>query len=56
MSFDHQSLETALTWRSCSTLTVETQTEMEAVCLRNLDTGLKTGKLAFTVPEQKGKF
>ncbi|KIR51565.1 2-hydroxyacid dehydrogenase [Cryptococcus gattii Ru294] len=34
------------------TVTVETQTEMEAVCLRNLEHGLKTGKLAFTVPEQ----
>lgn len=34
------------------TVTVETQMEMEAVCLRNLEHGLKTGKLAFTVPEQ----
>lgn len=36
------------------TLTLETQTEMEAVCLRNLMHGLETGKLGFTVPEQKG--
>lgn len=35
------------------TLTLETQTEMEAVCLRNLLRGLETGKLGFTVPEQK---
>ncbi|SNX82777.1 related to 2-hydroxyacid dehydrogenase [Melanopsichium pennsylvanicum] len=35
------------------TLTLETQTEMEAVCLRNLMKGLETGKLGFTVPEQK---
>ncbi|ORY92540.1 putative 2-hydroxyacid dehydrogenase [Leucosporidium creatinivorum] len=38
------------------TLTVETQAEMEAVCLRNIDTGLQTGKLGFVVAEQKGKF
>ena len=36
------------------TLTLETQTEMEAVCLRNLIHGLESGKLSFTVPEQKG--
>ncbi|PWZ03404.1 hypothetical protein BCV70DRAFT_16896 [Testicularia cyperi] len=36
------------------TLTLETQTEMEAVCLRNLMTGLDTGHLGFTVPEQRG--
>lgn len=36
------------------TLSLETQTEMEAVCLRNLMTGLQNGKLGFTVPEQKG--
>ncbi|KAN0060891.1 hypothetical protein ACQY0O_006625 [Thecaphora frezii] len=36
------------------TLTLETQTEMEAVCLRNLMTGLETGKLGFTVAEQRG--
>ncbi|CDR88109.1 related to 2-hydroxyacid dehydrogenase [Sporisorium scitamineum] len=35
------------------TLTLETQTEMEAVCLRNLMQGLESGKLGFTVPEQK---
>ncbi len=35
------------------TLTLETQTEMEAVCLRNLLQGLRTGKLGFTVPEQR---
>lgn len=40
----------------CRTLTVETQAEMEAVCLRNIDTGLQTGKLGFVVAEQKGKF
>ena len=38
------------------TLTVETQDEMERVCLRNIDAGLKTGKFTFTVPEQVGKF
>ncbi|BGP15834.1 hypothetical protein JCM10213v2_003823 [Rhodosporidiobolus nylandii] len=38
------------------TLTVETQREMEATCLRNLAHGLETGKLAFTVPEQKDAF
>ncbi|KAI5479052.1 2-hydroxyacid dehydrogenase [Pseudohyphozyma bogoriensis] len=38
------------------TLTVETQAEMEAVCLRNIDTGIQTGKLSFVVAEQKGKF
>ncbi|GAA6012903.1 hypothetical protein JCM10207_008371 [Rhodosporidiobolus poonsookiae] len=38
------------------TLSVETQREMEAVCLRNLDNGLRTGHLSFTVPEQKGVF
>lgn len=38
------------------TLSLETQTEMEAVCLRNIMHGLKTGKLGFTVAEQKGKF
>ncbi|TKY89401.1 hypothetical protein EX895_001932 [Sporisorium graminicola] len=36
------------------TLTLETQTEMEAVCLRNLIQGLESGSLGFTVPEQKG--
>ncbi|PWN53056.1 hypothetical protein IE53DRAFT_222883 [Violaceomyces palustris] len=36
------------------TLTLETQTEMEAVCLRNLIQGLESGKLGFTVPEQRG--
>ncbi|GAA5861102.1 hypothetical protein JCM8547_008036 [Rhodosporidiobolus lusitaniae] len=38
------------------TLTVETQREMEATCLRNLSNAMETGKLAFTVPEQKGVF
>ncbi|KAM0747844.1 putative 2-hydroxyacid dehydrogenase [Meredithblackwellia eburnea MCA 4105] len=38
------------------TLTVETQDEMERVCLRNIDMGLKTGKFSFTVPEQKDRF
>ncbi|GAA5916262.1 hypothetical protein JCM6882_005061 [Rhodosporidiobolus microsporus] len=38
------------------TLSVETQREMEAVCLRNIAHGLETGKLSFTVPEQKGVF
>lgn len=36
------------------TLSLETQTEMEAVCLRNLVKGLQEGRLGFTVPEQKG--
>ncbi|WVQ79939.1 hypothetical protein IAT38_002040 [Cryptococcus sp. DSM 104549] len=36
------------------TVTVETQTEMEVVCLRNLEHGLTKGKLGFTVPEQVG--
>ncbi|TYJ52847.1 hypothetical protein B9479_006527 [Cryptococcus floricola] len=35
------------------TVTVETQEEMEAVCLKNLETGLKTGKMGFVVAEQK---
>ncbi|KAJ1033156.1 hypothetical protein NDA13_001154 [Ustilago tritici] len=35
------------------TLTLETQAEMEAVCLRNLIKALETGKLGFTVPEQR---
>ncbi|WVQ70489.1 hypothetical protein IAR50_000008 [Cryptococcus sp. DSM 104548] len=35
------------------TVTVETQEEMEAVCLRNLETGLTTGKMGFVVAEQK---
>jgi hypothetical protein len=38
------------------TLSVETQDEMERVCLRQIDAGLSTGKLPFTVPEQNGKF
>ncbi|GAA5997876.1 D-mandelate dehydrogenase-like dehydrogenase [Rhodotorula paludigena] len=38
------------------TLTVETQREMEQVCLRQIDHGLTTGKLAFWVPEQKDAF
>ncbi|KAK4698698.1 glyoxylate reductase, partial [Phenoliferia sp. Uapishka_3] len=38
------------------TLTVETQDEMERVCLRNIDTGLTTGKFSFVVAEQIGKF
>ncbi|GAA5856008.1 hypothetical protein JCM9279_003373 [Rhodotorula babjevae] len=38
------------------TLTVETQREMESVCLRQIKAGLETGKLPFTVPEQKGRF
>ncbi|POY71742.1 hypothetical protein BMF94_5103 [Rhodotorula taiwanensis] len=38
------------------TLTVETQREMESVCLRQLDHGFKTGKFRFWVPEQKGQF
>lgn len=29
---------------------------MESVCLRNIQAGLDTGKLPFTVPEQKGAF
>ncbi|WVO15928.1 hypothetical protein L204_103593 [Cryptococcus depauperatus] len=35
------------------TMTVETQTEMEVVCLKNLEHGLKKGKLSFVVPEQR---
>lgn len=38
------------------TLTLETQTEMEAVCVRNLEAGLEKGKLAFWVPEQREVF
>lgn len=38
------------------TLTLETQTEMEAVCLRNILKGLETGKMGFVVNEQKGLF
>ncbi|GAA6027430.1 hypothetical protein JCM8097_007860 [Rhodosporidiobolus ruineniae] len=38
------------------TLTVETQREMEAVCLRGLDNALEKGHLPYTVPEQKGAF
>lgn len=38
------------------TLTVETQREMESVCLRQLEAGFDTGKFKFWVPEQKGKF
>lgn len=40
----------------CRTLTVETQREMESVCLRQLEAGFDTGKFKFWVPEQKGKF
>lgn len=35
------------------TVTVETQTTMEAMCLENLVHGLRHGRLGFTVPEQK---
>ncbi|KAK4686548.1 hypothetical protein P7C73_g3578, partial [Tremellales sp. Uapishka_1] len=35
------------------TLTVETQKEMEAVCLKNISRGLESGKLGFVVGEQK---
>lgn len=35
------------------TVTVETQTEMEAICLRNLRHGLEKGRLGFVVAEQK---
>lgn len=35
------------------TLSRETQTEMEAFCLRNIKAGLQTGKLSSVVPEQK---
>ncbi|UZJ51554.1 hypothetical protein CBS101457_000874 [Exobasidium rhododendri] len=38
------------------TLSLETQKEMEAVCLRNIMHGLQTGKLSFTVAEQRNKF
>lgn len=36
------------------TLSLQTQTDMEAVCLRNLEHGLSTGRLLFTVKEQEG--
>ncbi|WFD32986.1 glyoxylate reductase [Malassezia sp. CBS 17886] len=36
------------------TLSLQTQTEMEAACLKNLEHGLATGSLAFTVREQEG--
>lgn len=35
------------------TLSLQTQTEMEATCLRNLEHGLDTGRLAYTVREQE---
>jgi glyoxylate reductase len=38
------------------TLSYETQKEMEAFCLRNIRTGLSTGKLSTFVPEQKGRW
>lgn len=38
------------------TLSVETQRDMEAFCLRNLMSGLTTGNLANVVPEQKGRW
>lgn len=36
------------------TLSLQTQTDMEAVCVRNLEHGLETGKLMYTVREQEG--
>lgn len=36
------------------TLSLQTQTDMEAVCLRNLEHGLRTGRLRYTVREQEG--
>ena len=36
------------------TLSLQTQTGMEAACLRNLEQGLSTGQLAYTVREQEG--
>ncbi|WFD34521.1 glyoxylate reductase [Malassezia cuniculi] len=36
------------------TLSLQTQTSMEAACLRNLEHGLETGKLSYTVREQEG--
>lgn len=36
------------------TLTLQTQTAMEATCIRNLEHGLETGKLSYTVKEQNG--
>lgn len=36
------------------TLSLQTQTDMEALCLRNLEHGLSTGRLLFTVKEQEG--
>lgn len=37
------------------TVTVETQQEMEAVCLRNAIHWVENGRLAFTVAEQRGQ-
>lgn len=36
------------------TLSLETQRGMEAACIRNLEHGLETGRLAYTVKEQNG--
>lgn len=36
------------------TLSLQTQTDMEATCIRNLEHGLATGRLAYTVREQEG--
>lgn len=36
------------------TLSLETQTNMEATCIRNLEHGLDTGALSYTVKEQEG--
>lgn len=36
------------------TLSLQTQTDMEAVCIRNLEHGLQTGRLMYTVREQEG--
>ena len=38
------------------TVSYETQREMEAVCIRNLVQGLKTGHMPYVVAEQVGKF
>lgn len=48
------STSNALLLPHVGTLTLQTQTDMEAVCLRNLEHGLQTGRLLYTVKEQEG--
>jgi lactate dehydrogenase-like 2-hydroxyacid dehydrogenase len=38
------------------TFTIETHRKMEEAVLNNIETFLKTGKVATIVPEQNGKF